>query len=124
MRTQLPRREVMLIRFVLFLIAMSCCAISASASQLTAAPRSGSSPLTVQFSYPVTDATTNWMLALDFGDGEAGRMQRTSKGWGVSHTYRSAGSFNAVLSRAGLPLCVGCKAPVVGKARVTVRRKH
>jgi PKD repeat protein len=65
----------------------------APVANYTAAPRSGNSPLLVQFTDASTGNITSWLW--DFGDGS------TSTGQNPAHTYQNAGSYTVSLTVTG-----------------------
>jgi hypothetical protein len=109
----------------------------AHAATFSASPASGVASLAVSFSYPYESDNGSWMINVDFGDGSSGTMQAPpappcSHGpsgvvscavagpWRVAHTYASAGTYTATLTRGGLPLCATCPTPVLGTVTITV----
>ncbi len=70
--------------------------VTAAPSQLvasaSASPMSGQAPLTVNFTGSATGGTTPYTYSWNFGDGQ------TSSAQNPSHTYSSAGTYNAVLT--------------------------
>ncbi|KKW23664.1 MAG: Epiglycanin [Candidatus Kaiserbacteria bacterium GW2011_GWA2_52_12] len=73
-------------------VAAPTVSVTSSVASLTASPRSGASPLTVSFSWSSSDGST-----LNFGDGTTASISSSGS---QSHTYASAGTYNAVLSSA------------------------
>jgi hypothetical protein len=98
--------------------------------QFIATSTSGRAPLAVEFSYPYTSETSTWILNIDFGDGATDSLQspcpsgavncNSPSPWKGTRTYSAAGTYRAVLTRGGLPLCFGCPAPVLGTVTITV----
>jgi hypothetical protein len=107
--------------------------VAGSGARFAASPTPNRAPLGVVFSYPHTVDNSSWMMEVDFGDGTSGKLQSPCADgrsgaanynpaglWTGTHTYPSAGTYKAILTRGGLPLCFGCLPPVIGTITVTV----
>jgi hypothetical protein len=106
--------------------------VAGSGAQFAASRAPNRAPLGVEFSYPHTAENSSWIMDVNFGDGTSGKLQSpcadgqsgaancNPAGWTGTHMYSSAGSYKAILTRGGLPLCYGCSAPVLGTVTITV----
>jgi hypothetical protein len=105
--------------------------VAGSGAQFAVSRTPNRAPLAVDFSYPHTIDNSSWMMDVDFGDGTSGKLQspcadgqlgacNSAGSWTGTHVYSSAGTYKAILTRGGLPLCFGCSPPVLGTVAVTV----
>lgn len=78
----------------------SCVGNGVQSASLSTIPASGSAPLTVTFALSATDSSDSngVYYTITFGDGQASGFSRTSYP-SMMHTYTSAGTYNATVTR-------------------------
>lgn len=99
----------------------ACQSAQTTTSSVTASPTSGSAPLAVTFRVSATDSTetSGVYYTIVFGDNDAAGFARASNP-SLTHTYRTAGTYTAVVSRSTQCSSWECLGPRTTVGTVTI----